>query len=829
MTDRDAGPAGSFEDEQSHGYRAGDDELGFGSSLGNGHTWVNIGSDGRVQTLFGVEVGEEVAGPMMIRYSSPGAHVHQERSAKRGGEDNVPLFQSGSGRLFIHPTHYKHVFNLPVGVEVEETIFVPRVQQDMAGDDCVVYVIVKVRNQSAQPQKLGISALARLGGSRRHPVIKGEYDTDRRAIFAAEENHPDWVRILSSTRQPINHVLTRDYGALYDTDRWNPGEEQCGAEGDVMGCLEVESDMEPGGEDSVAFCLSFTDQGRAAAEQQLERLGDAESIFQKTQEYYSRELSTCCVFTPDATINEGVYWAKVNMLRVLGHYPQGETFTNEPGVSSNIVARDVVWFVYGCDHFRPESSRRMLDKLAELQFSSGMIPEYYNALTGECEDYGLNINDATPLFVLGVNHHARSTGDLEWLEEMYESVAAASRYILSQRDERGLVYCDAEGEEVWGICSWRNVIPNYQINGAVTEINAECAAALRAVGHMADNIGREEEGQWFYDRAMELADDINEHLLDEDRQLYLLNIDTDGKEHTDVTADELFPVLFRVAPRDVAYRIVRRLNSSDFWTEAGLRTVSRLDPLYHPSRHVGLLGGVWPGVTWWYAFAAARYHPEFMVDALHASFAHYERDPRLFTTVPGQFSEWFDGESLINRGMRLSPWEPPRFLWAAVEGVGGLMLSPEEPGINPLIPPDWKWVGAEDIPYHGESLTWFAGRMDGEINLYANAQFQCDSPHEVFGEDVSRQVKTGHEGVHCVALREEGWLVVALGSSCEESVSTPVDLSGLVGGQGKWDIRQYSSERDQWGESRVVAAGELATVGVRLEKHGYHLLELRSS
>jgi hypothetical protein len=344
---------------------------------------------------------------------------------------------------------------------------------------------------------------------------------------------------------------------------------------------------------------------------------------------------------------------------------------------------------------------------------------------------------------------------------------------------------------------------------------------------MAENIGREEEGEELYSHAMELTDAINEHLLMEDRQLYLLNIDAAGRRHTDVTADELFPVLFRVAPTEVAYRIVRRLNSPDFWTSAGLRTVSRLDPLYHPSRHVGLLGGVWPGVTWWYAFAAARYHPEFMVRALHASFEHYERDPRVFTTVPGQFSEWFDGESLVNRGMRLSPWEPPRFLWAAVEGVGGMMLSPGAPGINPLIPPDWKWVGLVRVPYHGEHVTFFAGRMDGQIHLYASTEFECDSPHEVFGDDVTEQVRVGHDGVHPVALREGGRLLVALGTCHPETVSTPVDLSALVEPHTTWQLRQYSSERGEWAEPLDAGGEELAMLGVRIEGQGYHLLDLR--
>ena len=55
-------------------------------------------------------------------------------------------------------------------------------------------------------------------------------------------------------------------------------------------------------------------------------------------------------------------------VRVMARYPQGPAFTNEPGVSSNVVGRDAAWFVYGNDHFRPAFSRALLDTFARLQY-----------------------------------------------------------------------------------------------------------------------------------------------------------------------------------------------------------------------------------------------------------------------------------------------------------------------------------------------------------------------------------------------------------------------------------------------------------------------------
>ncbi len=807
------------------GYRVADTDIGPGASFGNGHTWANTGSDGRVHALFCADVGEEVAGPLIVRYGSSEARVSGSEPLRMERAD-VPLTPTGVGRFTIHPVYQEHEFKLPGRVEVTERVFVPLVTHGEPGDETVAYYQIELRNTCTErTRQLSVYAFARLAGTKRRPTMEGAYDEELGALFAWERENPDWVRSLAATRSPTSHVITDDLGRLYDTDAIPPLEGDTDVAGDVMGCLEVHVEISPGDTERLAFVLAFTPEGRTEAVEQVRRLRDPWAVLEATLQHAGQQLQGCDVFTPDPVINEGAFWAKVNMLRVLAHYPQGESFTNEPGVSSNVVARDVIWFVYGCDHFRPQSSRHLLNQFVRFQYENGKIPEYFNARTGEVADYGLNINDGTPLFVLGVNHHVRSTGDMDYLREVYDSVAAASRYILSQRDDCGLVFCDAEGMEVWGIASWRNVIPEYRINGAVTEINAECAAALRAMGHMAENIGLDDDYEEFYGAAMALQDAINEHLLDADRQLYLLNIDREGRRHTDVTADECFPVLFRVAPDEVAFRIIRRLNSSDFRTPAGLRTCSRLDPLYDPTKYVGLLGGVWPGLTFWYAFAAARYHPGFMVQALHSSYAHYIRQPRAYNTVPGQFSEWFDGESLINRGMRLSPWEPPRFLWAAVEGVCGIMVSPQEPAIRPLMPAEWKWTAARNVAYHGRHITAFAARDGAQMHVYANTDFRETGAKSVLTRDVTELVSVGHAGIHPIALTDERKVVVALGSCREEALTTPVGLRELLEPDAQYDVRQYSSERSEWTENAQRVGHQVINLGVRIEAQGYHVME----
>ena len=77
-------------------------------------------------------------------------------------------------------------------------------------------------------------------------------------------------------------------------------------------------------------------------------------------------------------------------------------------------------------------------------------------------------------------------------------------------------------------------------------------------------------------------------------------------------------------------------------------------------------------------------------------------------TVPGEFAEWFDGGSLSNRGMYLSPWTGAKYLWAVAETVGGLeRLSHERPSASRAASPEgWQWVAAARVHWGGRRCTY---------------------------------------------------------------------------------------------------------------------------
>ncbi len=670
-------------------------------------------------------------------------------------------------------------------------------------------------------------AFARLRGSLPEYVVV-RYDTEAKALVAWNRTLPATACFFGFDTAPTAYETSFDFGSVYDPSHAHGLCNTTKAQGDVVGCLQLDATIAQGETFTVTIVAAAYALGADAAKPRYAALPGAQHALDATVQHLERVVARSRFLSPDPVLNDGALWSKVNMRRVMGEYPQGVAFTNDPGNSSNVVARDAAWFVYGNDYFMPDFSRALLDKLIDVQYPDGKLPEYFDALTGRVEDDGLNINDDTPLFVLAGNHHFRATGDGEWLALCYSSVAKAARYIISQIDGRGLVFCDARDPrgEVWAIASWRNIIPGYTINGAVTEINAECVAALRAAAGLAHELGIEDEAAEFRTRAEALRDAMDRHLINPETGLYYLNIDADGNAHTDVTGDLVFPVMFATCDDDMAFRIISRLNAPDFTTPAGLRTISRNDLRYDPVAYAGLLGGVWPGLTWWYAFAAARYHPDAMVEALRSSFEHYSAAPRKHHTVPGQFSEYFDGESLVNRGMRLSPWEPPRFLWAALEGICGVSLAMAEPAVQPLIPRYWRWVAVRDLPYHGGALSYVVLRQRGALHVYSTRTVQTTCTPHVYEEDVSDRVRLLSDAAVTVALRTGDRMVVVVGSVSPNTITAPLDLVGLVLPRRCYRVRIYNSERDDWEDRGMLRGEAFSCLALSIETKGFRLIEL---
>ena len=447
-------------------------------------------------------------------------------------------------------------------------------------------------------------------------------------------------------------------------------------------------------------------------------------IADETAHAIQGHLDTCRLWTPDAFLNGGVHWAKINQLKDWQEYRRGPGFSNCPP-SDVLVGRDTFWFLAGTDYYAQGWSRRLLD----FWFREGMEPngksiEYLLASSEPLfrDDYGLNINDNTPLLLIAAHHYYALSGDRGFLDSVYSALLRSANYILAQRNDAGLVWCRSRDMFVRGLCGWRNCTGNYQLSGAVTEINGECYRALLLTAELAEATGDRRNAVRLRAAADDLHGAINRHLRSTSAHnpFYLLMINPDGRRVDDLTGDLLFPALFGVAPRATARAILEKLFSPPFWLGApagpgGMRTitpeqkgyVAKADPATY-----GLQGGVWPNLALWAARAAADVGlPDLIVQALHSTRRLADRpDFDRCNVTPGEFPEYFNGDDLLQRGHPRSTFIHGSYLWTAYEGLLGLTPHAEGLEVNPTLPTGWGWAAISRLPYRGAPLSLLAVR-----------------------------------------------------------------------------------------------------------------------
>lgn len=537
-------------------------------------------------------------------------------------------------------------------------------------------------------------------------------------------------------------------------------------------------------------------------------------LLKDSEEAMARYLKSARLWTPDPSVNQGYIWAKVNQLRVQQNYKWGQAFSNNPP-SDIVVGRDSYWYLSGSSYYAQPWSRKLLSLwFREGQELNGKFIEYMTASRDPVfkDDYGLNINDNTPLLMKAAYHYYSLTGDIAFLDDVYPQLLNAANYILSQRwvgkgNHYGLVWCTSKEKFVRGLCGWRNAIRNYNLSGAVTEVNAECYQALVQTSELARAMRDQANSARLMASAENLREAIQKYLRATGpiNHFYCLNIDPYGHRVEDLTCDLLFPVVEGVADRVLGQRIIRELFSDDFWQGSstgagGIRTVSSMQHGYEAvatAENYGLLGGVWPNVALWAGKAAATEGlPDLALRALKGTFLLSARnDPVHYNVVPGEFPEYFNGNNLIQKGMPLSPFVPGIYIWSTLEGLLGISAGPTALRVDPVLPRGWEWIAVSNLPYRQNPLTIFA---DGRTHtLYTTVPVESTWKHEVAPE-----------------LLQEKFIFVSGAPACELVITKNGRLEVLAASAEATTVRVFDRQTYRIVRQFSIPAGGLVEVAL---------------
>ena len=402
-------------------YEIADGQMAAGSTFGSPKAALVIKATGAIEKFFSVDAGKTLIGTVVL-------HHFDDRNG-------IPL-AAFPGDFIIHPEHQEHVFQLSNGVTVREDIFLlsgkPRGRRV---DPPAAYYTVTLTNDADQEKVISTYAAAQMRGDTSHDVVTA-YSKAHRALLAWNASDPDVVRLFGCSVEPSSYESTHDNGKPSRASfAGRLGNTTMVRAGDPVGMLHLRHRLKARQSTSFSLTLSFSVKGRAAALRTYAHCPPAKRALQATQDYYEEILHRAVFVSPDQNVNRGVLWAKANMLRTQVLANTGWCFVNDPTRSNNSVGRDTAWFAYGSDYITPEFSRESLLWYATHLKKNGMVVEYYDIRNGKSEDYGLNINDNTPLLILSLWHHYTTTGDLAFLKKVYAYALKAAKYILSQRNK----------------------------------------------------------------------------------------------------------------------------------------------------------------------------------------------------------------------------------------------------------------------------------------------------------------------------------------------------------------------------------------------------------
>ena len=530
--------------------------------------------------------------------------------------------------------------------------------------------------------------------------------------------------------------------------------------------LHYRVEIKPGEVVEFPFIYAVSDEGQDAAQTGYEIAQDYKAIFAETVRNLNRIKETCDLMTPDPMINRGVFWSKINTMRVQHKFPLGYGFTNMPPYDIMVV-RDASWCTCGSNYVTPDFSRKLIETITKhCIYETGQLTEFIHLAERNVTRsvYGISLNDCTPMFMVALFKHYCLTRDKVFLQEYYPIAENAAEYILSQVKD-GLVFASTPGTSMYGVVGWRNVLACDHINGYVPELNAECIFALMLTSELARELSYVSQSERFADAAESIKKHMNSLLVSEKTDLYYLMIDQWGEKREDITADMVVPAMYDIPSSELKTRILDMLTSPQFWTPFGCRTVGSEQPEYDPryrqsGAEMSLMGGIWPNLAGWVAYAGRKTDPGRVAEALQNIYRISEvpSPVDMGHVCPGEFPECLDGDTFKSLGMKASPWTPPSYLWLAMEGLVGVEPHIEGLTVDPHIPLDWNWMAVKDMCYGGGKVSFFLW----EGTIYSNTAFSSQFEVELFCDEV---YSSNDLGIYTIVLRRGNNVILFAASS----------------------------------------------------------------
>ncbi len=256
----------------------------------------------------------------------------------------------------------------------------------------------------------------------------------------------------------------------------------------------------------------------------------------------------------------------------------------------------------------------------EHQRSDGSIPYMISADQGDpmpalpklgikCRDKDCDLNSMKPLISQMVMMVYSKTGDKEFLNEVYPKIKTHIKHWEdTQKADKGLfVWRSMRG----GGTDNHPALYGRPLNSAAgTELNSFFYLEYKALSQIAGEIGDIEGAELYKMSAETLAKAINDNMYDPiDGMYYYLDMLTKTPPTAFVPVTWNVPLKFKmwtgfaplyakIAPKEYAKCVIEEhlLNKDEFWSDFGLRTMAKNEPIYNTAETSNPSN--WQGPIW---------------------------------------------------------------------------------------------------------------------------------------------------------------------------------------------------------------------------------------
>ena len=214
--------------------------------------------------------------------------------------------------------------------------------------------------------------------------------------------------------------------------------------------------------------------------------------------------------------------------------------------------------------------------------------------------------DSTFLFPWAVREYVLATADVEYLQKRWESIEALIDCgPLKDIDGDGLIDHGFTGTaEKLPIrdSTWMDHIDRRK---SANDVQALFYESLNIGSELAQIVGDSYNQKIWRQKAEQLALKIDQEYWNEEAEFYFDTIRKNGSKDSSIRPNALVLLLTDAIkdPRK-ANSVIKRIEQEDMTTSWGVRTLSNLDPKYHPALYHD--GAVWPLVTGWAALAEIK-------------------------------------------------------------------------------------------------------------------------------------------------------------------------------------------------------------------------------